>query len=139
MTASSVVPSPGERTDPTGLNGNSTQPRSRTEVEGLYSEVLAIRCSLAHDRRASDDMYVRRINGITAAVAWILNKTLLSPVTEASSSMNGWDSTPTAIANELSAAHDRLSIGPADGDYAYVEGASEALSWALNQQANKPC
>lgn len=131
------LPAPREAHADSSTSQDGWLVRSRAELDTMFAEVLAARRSIAG--RPAHDSTVRRMNGVAAAVGWVLGKTVRSPVTD-------------NVAYRITPAHDaasvRYEIGLARvharladdvGDRAYLDGVVDALSWTTGDMTQPPC
>lgn len=104
----------------------------------MYRYGIAIRSGLNRPRN-SDNHYIRRINGVVATLGWILDKSLLPPLTDHARSANGADQF-LAISREIAAANHSLEKPErTPGDHAYATGVRDTLHWASHAGTDAPC
>lgn len=125
-------PTAGSSTD-----DNAPLVRGRAELDAMFQEVLAARRSIA--RYPRNHSHVRRLNGIAAALGWVLGKTMRSPVTNLCAYGVHPASDGAAVRYELGLARCHVQLVADAGDRAYLYGVVGALSWTTEDVAQPPC
>lgn len=114
--------------------------RARREINGLYHESIGVRTRLCRPATIHEEHDIRRVNGIVAALAWLLGKSLRPPVTNGLHIPRNDADRLVCIADELDAARYQVTeAGLGAGEQAYVGGVHDALFWATHEGAAPPC
>lgn len=135
--ADGVTPAQDKAGSSSSITDDIWLARSRTELDAVYIEALAARRSIA--AQPPDDPYFPRLDGVAAALGWVLGMTAQSPVTEHTTYRARPACDVTAVRYELGLARGHARVAENVGDRAYLDGVVGALSWATGDVTRPPC